>query len=64
MGKYRNKKNEPLPGFDFEAWQKKHKPFTNEIVPIWTKEVKEKYGKADTKFACVGYVVNTALKAA
>ena len=30
--------------------------FSAEAVPKWVKEVKEKYGKADTKFACVGYV--------
>ena len=28
--------------------------YSIETVPKWTAEVKSKYGKADTKFACVG----------
>ena len=32
----------------------KHIAFSNEAVPRWVREVKSKYGKADTKFACVG----------
>lgn len=28
--------------------------FADEAVPKWVKEVKEKYGKSDTKYACVG----------
>ena len=43
------------PDFDYEAWKKKHMSFSDEAVPKWVKEVKGKYGKADTKFACVGY---------
>ncbi|KAK3686285.1 hypothetical protein LTR37_019968 [Vermiconidia calcicola] len=43
------------PGFDYEAWKRKHMAFSKDAVPKWVKEVKEKYGKADTKFACVGY---------
>ena len=30
--------------------------FSKDAVPKWVKEVKEKYGKAETKFACVGFV--------
>ena len=45
------------PGFDYEAWKANHMAFSHEAVPKWVKEVKEKYGKADTKFACVGYVL-------
>ena len=44
------------PDFDYEAWKAKHMAFSAEAVPKWVKEVKEKYGKAGTKFACVGYV--------
>ena len=29
--------------------------FSDKAVPEWISEVKEKYGKADTKYACVGY---------
>ncbi|CZR63622.1 related to dienelactone hydrolase [Phialocephala subalpina] len=43
------------PSFDYEAWKKKHTAFADEAVPKWVKEVKEKYGKSDTKYACVGY---------
>lgn len=42
------------PGFDYEAWKKKHMAFADEYVPKWVKGVKEKYGKSDTKYACVG----------
>lgn len=28
--------------------------FSDEAVPKWVAEVKAMYGKADTKFACVG----------
>lgn len=42
------------PGFDYEAWKAKHMAFSKEAVPKWVKEVKEKYGKAGAKFACVG----------
>ncbi|KAF8858711.1 NAD(P)-binding protein [Acephala macrosclerotiorum] len=43
------------PGFDYEAWKKKHTAFADETVPKWVNEVKEKYGKSETKYACVGY---------
>jgi hypothetical protein len=42
------------PNFDYEAWKAKHIAFANEAVPRWVKEVKEKYGKPGTRFACVG----------
>lgn len=46
---------ETEPGFDYEAWKKKHTNFANEAVPKWVSAVREAYGKADTKYACVGY---------
>lgn len=54
--KHRKDRNDTTtePGFDYEAWKKKHMAFSDEAVPKWVKEVKEKYGKTDTKFACVG----------
>lgn len=45
---------ETEPDFDYEAWKKKHTTFANEATPKWVKEVKSKYGKPDTKYACVG----------
>jgi hypothetical protein len=42
------------PNFDYEAWKAKHTAFANEKVPVWVEAVKQQYGKADTKFACVG----------
>lgn len=46
------------PGFDYEAWKAKHTAFANEATPGWVKEVKAKYGKPNTKFACVGYTLH------
>lgn len=43
------------PDFDFEAWLKKHTAVSDVIVPKWVAEVKAKYGKEGTKFACTGY---------
>ena len=43
------------PGFDHEAWWKKYVRLADENVPIWVREVKQKYGKEGTKYACVGY---------
>jgi len=51
--KDRNDRSEP--GFDYEAWKVKHTTFADEAVPKWVKEVKESYGHAETKYACVGY---------
>jgi hypothetical protein len=42
------------PGFDYEAWKKKHIAFADGAVPGWVGEVKQQYGKTGTKFACVG----------
>ena len=42
------------PGFDFEEWKTKYMNFATENAPKWVNEVKEKYGKTDTKFCCVG----------
>jgi len=43
------------PNFDYEAWKNKHTAGADEIIPTWIPEVRSKYGKTDTKFACVGY---------
>ena len=43
------------PGFDYEAWKRKHWAFCVDAVPKWINEVKQKYGKEGTKFCCVGY---------
>lgn len=42
------------PEFDYEAWKEKHISFANQAVPKWVNQVKAEYGKADTKYACVG----------
>lgn len=42
------------PGFDYEAWKQKHIAFADDAVPKWVSAVKEKYGSASTKYACVG----------
>ncbi|KAI5366264.1 Putative dienelactone hydrolase, alpha/Beta hydrolase [Septoria linicola] len=42
-------------GFDFAVWLEKYTGFADKKVPEWTAAVKQKYGKADTKYACVGY---------
>ena len=42
------------PGFDFKAWLDKYTVFADENVPAWLSAVKETFGKADTKYACVG----------
>lgn len=46
---------ESKPDFDFEAWKNKYAAFAEKKVPEWTKEVKQMYGKPNTKYACVGY---------
>ncbi|KAK5110977.1 hypothetical protein LTR85_000687 [Meristemomyces frigidus] len=43
------------PDFDFQAWLAKHTAVSDVLVPKWVAEVKAKYGKEGTKFACVGY---------
>lgn len=45
----------PKPGFDFEAWLAKYHKVALAHVPSWIDAVKQKYGKAETKYACVGY---------
>lgn len=44
----------PKPGFDFEAWLAKYHKVALAHVPSWIDAVKQKYGKAETKYACVG----------
>lgn len=46
------------PGFDYEAWKKKHMAFSDDAVPKWVDEVKAKYGTPNSKFACVGYALS------
>jgi len=55
--KHRKDRNDTLtdPGFDYEAWKKKHTSFADENVPKWVSAVKEDYGQPTTKFVCVGY---------
>jgi len=43
------------PGFDYEAWLAKHQAVADQLVPTWVDSVKEKYGREETKYACVGY---------
>ncbi|KAI1747600.1 hypothetical protein F4782DRAFT_543407 [Xylaria castorea] len=43
------------PNFDYEAWKKKHIAFADITVPIWVNTVSARYGRPNTKFACVGY---------
>lgn len=45
------------PGFEFESWKNMHAAFADEAVPKWVDEVKSKYGKQSTKYACVGYML-------
>lgn len=56
--KHRKDRNDTTtePGFDYEAWKKKHMAFSDEAVPRWVDEVKLKYGKSETRYACVGLV--------
>ncbi|KAJ9652442.1 hypothetical protein H2198_008312 [Neophaeococcomyces mojaviensis] len=42
------------PDFDYEGWKQKHISFADERVPGWVSEVKVLFGKAETKYACVG----------
>ncbi|KAJ9602715.1 hypothetical protein H2200_012909 [Cladophialophora chaetospira] len=53
--KYRKSRDDPAPGFDYEAWKKKHTAYANEVVPGWVEAVKAQFGKPTTKYACVGY---------
>ncbi|OAP59512.1 hypothetical protein AYL99_06810 [Fonsecaea erecta] len=53
--KHRKGRDDPAPGFDYEAWKKKHIAFADEAVPGWVEAVKAKFGTPTTKFACVGY---------
>ncbi|KAH7123305.1 hypothetical protein B0J13DRAFT_599081 [Dactylonectria estremocensis] len=51
----KNRHDTQNPDFDYEAWKRKHTAFADVAVPKWVKAVKQGYGKADAKFACVGY---------
>lgn len=44
------------PGFDYEAWKRKHMAFAKEAVPRWNAAVKQKFGNPSTRYACVGWV--------
>ncbi len=52
---HRDGPKEPKEGFDFDAWLAKYNKFAGENVPGWVEAVKQKYGKPDMKYACVGY---------
>ncbi|KAL7006001.1 hypothetical protein EMMF5_004339, partial [Cystobasidiomycetes sp. EMM_F5] len=43
------------PGFDYEAWKRKHIAFADAHVPPWVEAVSKQYGQSDTKYAAVGY---------
>lgn len=51
---HRDGPKEPKEGFDFEAWLTKHSDFASQHVSGWIDAVKQKYGKQETKYACVG----------
>ncbi|KAI8192315.1 hypothetical protein K4K53_009154 [Colletotrichum sp. SAR 10_77] len=54
--KHRKDRNDTSnPGFDYEAWKRKHTAFADVAVPKWVEAVKQQYGKETTRFACVGY---------
>lgn len=50
----KNRNDRSNPGFDYEAWKKKHIVFADETVPGWVEAVKSQFGKPETKYACVG----------
>ncbi|KAK4499359.1 hypothetical protein PRZ48_009872 [Zasmidium cellare] len=52
---HRDSNRQPKAGFDFDAWKDKYAAFAEKKVPEWTAEVKKMYGKAESKYACVGY---------
>ncbi|OAA65773.1 Dienelactone hydrolase [Niveomyces insectorum RCEF 264] len=52
---HRNPDGTTEPGFDFDVWKIKHQAFAAENLTKWVDAAKEKYGKPDTKYACVGY---------
>ncbi|EUC34690.1 hypothetical protein COCCADRAFT_35726 [Bipolaris zeicola 26-R-13] len=53
----KNRHDKSNPGFDYEAWKRKHTAFADEAVPRWVATVVDRYRKENpgTKFACVGY---------
>ena len=51
----KNRHDSQDPNFDYEAWKKKHTAFADVAVPKWVQAVREGFGKASTKYACVGY---------
>jgi hypothetical protein len=51
---HRDGPKQPREGFDFEAWLAKYQKVAEAKVPNWVEAVKKKYGKAETKYACVG----------
>ncbi|KAF2670612.1 alpha/beta-hydrolase [Microthyrium microscopicum] len=52
---YRDENRKDLPGFDFKAWATKNMEWAMSATPKWIEAAKEKYGKEETKYACVGY---------
>lgn len=54
--KHRKDRNDKSnPDFDYEAWKRKHMAFADEAVPRWTEAVRQRFGRTETKYACVGY---------
>ncbi|KAK5560181.1 hypothetical protein LTR46_001931 [Exophiala xenobiotica] len=51
----KNRNDRSNPDFDYEAWKKKHTTFADQVVPSWVETVKAQFGRATTKYACVGY---------
>jgi hypothetical protein len=53
----RDRHDQSNPDFDYEAWKRKHMDFADAVVPQWIKEAKSLYGQPNTRYACVGYVL-------
>lgn len=51
---HRDGPKQPQEGFDFDAWLAKYQKVAEAHVPNWVEAVKKKYGKPETKYACVG----------
>ncbi|KAI8237964.1 hypothetical protein K4K57_002909 [Colletotrichum sp. SAR 10_99] len=51
--KHRKDRNDTSnPGFDYEAWKRKHTAFADVAVPKWVDAVKQQYGTETRGFAC------------
>ncbi len=43
------------PNQTFEEWIARYSAIANDYVPKWIEGIKAEFGKADTKYACIGY---------